>query len=221
MQVHLINPSHIAFGMAVITPRWLYVLAEATPRQWGDPVIADETLEAFDPNRISAGDIVGIGIHTSNALRGYEVGRAARERGAYVVFGGIHRNPVPGGVPGTRRRACGRDGRWRRRLAAGHRGLRGGNARTRLHRRAGGGGVAPQGALGPGAAQPVHVGLGPDRAGLPEALLVLLPSGARTARSRGSATWMPSSKRPSSCAGWDSALSRWRTTTSTRSRSKT
>ena len=28
-----------------------------------------------------AGDIVGIGIHTGNALRGYEVGRAARERG--------------------------------------------------------------------------------------------------------------------------------------------
>ncbi len=95
MQVHLINPSHIAFGMAVITPRWLYVLADATPRHWGDPVIADETLEAFDPNRIGDGDVVGIGIHTSNALRGYEVGRAARERGAYVVFGGIHATLYP------------------------------------------------------------------------------------------------------------------------------
>ena len=95
MQVHLINPSHIAFGTAVITPRWLYVLAEATPRQWGDPVIADETLEAFDLNRIGDGDVVGIGIHTSNALRGYEVGGAARARGAYVVFGGIHATLYP------------------------------------------------------------------------------------------------------------------------------
>ena len=95
MQIHLINPSHIAFGMAVITPRWLYVLAESTPRQWGDPVITDETLEALDLNLIGAGDIVGIGIHTSNALRGYEVGRAARERGAHVVFGGIHATLYP------------------------------------------------------------------------------------------------------------------------------
>ncbi len=30
MKVHLINPSHVSFGTAVITPRWLYVLAAAT-----------------------------------------------------------------------------------------------------------------------------------------------------------------------------------------------
>lgn len=95
MQIHLVNPSHIAFGMAVITPRWLYVLAEATPRQWGDPVITDETLEALDPESIGAGDVVGIGIHTSNALRGYAVGREARARGAHVVFGGIHATLYP------------------------------------------------------------------------------------------------------------------------------
>jgi len=34
--------------------------------------------------------VVGIGIHTGNALRGYEIGKMARERGAFVVFGGIH-----------------------------------------------------------------------------------------------------------------------------------
>ena len=27
MKVHLINPSALAFGVGVITPRWLYVLA--------------------------------------------------------------------------------------------------------------------------------------------------------------------------------------------------
>lgn len=31
MRIHLINPSEVAFGTAVITPRWLYVLAAATP----------------------------------------------------------------------------------------------------------------------------------------------------------------------------------------------
>jgi radical SAM superfamily enzyme YgiQ (UPF0313 family) len=95
VQVHLINPSHLAFGVGVITPRWLYVLAAATPRIFGDPVITDETLEVLDPATIKQGDIVGIGIHTGNALRGYEVGRIARERGAWVVFGGIHATLYP------------------------------------------------------------------------------------------------------------------------------
>src|SRR6478736_7973686 len=90
MRVHLVNPSHISFGVAVITPRWLFVLAGATPATWGDPVLCDETLEPFDFSVVSPGDVVGIGIHTGNALRGYEVGRAVRERGAHVVFGGIH-----------------------------------------------------------------------------------------------------------------------------------
>ena len=33
MRVHLINPSDTAFGTAVITPRWLFVLAAATPEE--------------------------------------------------------------------------------------------------------------------------------------------------------------------------------------------
>src|SRR3954466_6286606 len=90
MRVYLVNPSHLSFGTAVITPRWLYVLAAATPGQWGDPIICDETLDPFDAGQVMPGDVVGIGIHTGNALRGYEVGRAARGRGATVVFGGIH-----------------------------------------------------------------------------------------------------------------------------------
>ena len=44
---------------------------------------------------VHAGDVVGIGIHTSNALRGYAVARQARARGAYVVFGGIHATLFP------------------------------------------------------------------------------------------------------------------------------
>ena len=93
--IHLINPSNLSFGVAVITPRWLYVLAAATGTKWGDPNIIDETLEPLDITQIQQGDVVGIGIHTGNALRGYEVGRLARERGAWVVFGGIHATLFP------------------------------------------------------------------------------------------------------------------------------
>jgi len=95
MSVHLVNPSDNSFGTAVITPRWLFVLAAATPRSVGDPVLVDESLEAIDPETIAAGDIVGISVHTGNALRGYEVGRIARARGAWVVFGGIHATLYP------------------------------------------------------------------------------------------------------------------------------
>ncbi|MHB8734372.1 MAG: B12-binding domain-containing radical SAM protein, partial [Terriglobales bacterium] len=95
MRVHLINPSEASFGIGVITPRWLFVLAAATPAQYGDPIITDETLEAFDPGVIQPGDIVGIGIHTGNAYRGLEVGRQARERGAWVIYGGIHATLYP------------------------------------------------------------------------------------------------------------------------------
>jgi len=95
LRVHLINPSDTAFGTAVITPRWLFVLAAATPAEFGDPVLCDETLEALNLDTIQAGDIVGIGIHTGNALRGYAVGHLAKERGAFVVFGGIHPTLFP------------------------------------------------------------------------------------------------------------------------------
>ncbi len=95
LSVHLINPSDISFGTAVITPRWLYVLAAATPKAFRDAVICDETLEPLDPSRIRPGDIVGIGIHTGNALRGYELGKIVRARGAWVVFGGIHATLYP------------------------------------------------------------------------------------------------------------------------------
>jgi hypothetical protein len=95
MRVHLVNPSHVSFGTGVITPRWLYVLAGATPSGWGAPEIADETVEPFDPSGVAPGDVVGLGIQTGNALRGYDLGRLARERGAWVVFGGIHATLYP------------------------------------------------------------------------------------------------------------------------------
>jgi hypothetical protein len=95
VRVHLVNPSDNSFGTAVITPRWLFVLAAATPQVVGDPVLVDESLEQIVPETIQPGDIVGISVHTGNALRGYAVGRMARSRGAWVVYGGIHATLFP------------------------------------------------------------------------------------------------------------------------------
>jgi radical SAM superfamily enzyme YgiQ (UPF0313 family) len=95
MSVHLVNPSDNSFGTAVITPRWLFVLAAATPRWAGDPILVDESLEQIVPDTIHPGDVVGISVHTGNALRGYAVGKMARSRGAWVVYGGIHATLFP------------------------------------------------------------------------------------------------------------------------------
>jgi radical SAM superfamily enzyme YgiQ (UPF0313 family) len=85
----------VSFGVGVITPRWLFVLAAATPPRFGDPLITDETLTPLDISTIQPGDIVGIGIHTGNALRGYEVGNAVSAAGATVIYGGIHATLFP------------------------------------------------------------------------------------------------------------------------------
>jgi len=95
MSVHLVNPSDNSFGTAVITPRWMFVLAAATPTSAGNPILVDESLEQIAPDSIHPGDIVGISVHTGNALRGYAVGRMARERGATVIYGGIHATLFP------------------------------------------------------------------------------------------------------------------------------
>src|ERR1700677_1506834 len=95
MSVHLVNPSDNSFGTAVITPRWLFVLAAATPGTAGDPILIDESLDQLVQESIHPGDIVGISVHTGNELRGYQVGRIARTRGAWVVYGGIHATLFP------------------------------------------------------------------------------------------------------------------------------
>lgn len=71
------------------------MLATATPASFGEPRLVDETLEQLAIETIQPGDMVGIGIHTGNALRGYEVGRLAKQRGAWVIYGGIHATLYP------------------------------------------------------------------------------------------------------------------------------
>src|SRR5579883_498535 len=92
----LVNPSQITTGYSFFTPRWLYVLAGATPVDLaGDPILIDETLKRFRPEMVAAGDIVGIGISSGNCTAGYRVLREAKARGATVVFGGIHPTIFP------------------------------------------------------------------------------------------------------------------------------
>jgi len=70
LTVRLVNPRDNSFGTAAITPRWLFVFAAATPAAAGDPILIDESLEQIVPETVMPRDIVGIGVHTGNALRG-------------------------------------------------------------------------------------------------------------------------------------------------------
>jgi len=97
-KVFLVNPAHTTVGMSFLTPRWLFVIAAATPAGslgLPDPVLVDESIMKFDPLRVGAGDIVGIGITTDNCMPGYRVLRAAKKRGATVIVGGIHATIFP------------------------------------------------------------------------------------------------------------------------------
>jgi radical SAM superfamily enzyme YgiQ (UPF0313 family) len=97
-KVFLINPAHTTVGMSFITPRWLFVIAAATPNGslgLPDPILIDESIMKFDPSRVNEGDVVGVGISTDNCLAGYRALRKAKERGATVIVGGIHATIFP------------------------------------------------------------------------------------------------------------------------------
>lgn len=95
-KVVLVNPSLSTVGYSFITPRWLYVLAQATPVDLvGDPVLVDEAIERFDPDILSPGDIVGVGISSGNCIPGYRVLRESKLKGATVIMGGIHATIFP------------------------------------------------------------------------------------------------------------------------------
>lgn len=95
-KVILVNPSRSTIGYTFITPRWLFVMARATPVDIvGDPVIVDESIERFNPEIVDPDDIVGIGISTGNCLAGYRILREAKTRGATVIVGGVHATIFP------------------------------------------------------------------------------------------------------------------------------
>src|SRR5579872_3444504 len=95
-KVVLVNPAMCTSGYSFITPRWLFVIAQATPTEVaGEPIIVDESVEKFNPELVGPGDIVGVGITTGNCIPGYRVLREAKLRGATVVMGGIHATIFP------------------------------------------------------------------------------------------------------------------------------
>ena len=101
-----------------ITPRWQYVLAGATPKASAIPSWSTKP-STHGSREHSARRCRGISIHTANALRGYEIGTLARERGAYVIFGGIHATLYPEEARAVGRSPLRGAGRWRRGLAGG------------------------------------------------------------------------------------------------------
>ncbi|HVS82209.1 MAG TPA: radical SAM protein [Pyrinomonadaceae bacterium] len=95
-RVILVNPANSTVGYSVITPRWLFAIAGATPTKLvGDPIIVDVPVTPFNAEDVNPGDIVGVGIHSGNCRPGYRMVREAKERGATVIVGGIHPTIFP------------------------------------------------------------------------------------------------------------------------------
>lgn len=95
-KIILVNPAMSTLGYSVITPRWLFVIAQATPIEVADGLIlVDESITRFNPNIVERGDIVGVGIRTGNCIAGYRVLNQAKSKGATVIVGGIHPTIFP------------------------------------------------------------------------------------------------------------------------------
>ena len=80
---------------SVFTPLNLAVCAAVVPENW-DVEIVDENI-SDDPHAASADgiDAVGIGIMTSQAMRGYKIADDYKALGVKVILGGIHPSALP------------------------------------------------------------------------------------------------------------------------------
>ena len=91
----LINPfypkdPHASFGKHVLTPSLaLTSVAAGTPPDW-EVAYWDENLLMGAPPHDPFPEVVGITVHLTFAQRAYELARWYRERGAKVIFGGLH-----------------------------------------------------------------------------------------------------------------------------------
>ena len=216
MAVHLVNPSHLSFGVGVITPRWLFVLAGATPAPYGARASPTKPSSPSICDSVQPGDVVGIGIHTGNALRGYEIGTA---REGARRDGGLRRHPRHAvsrkrrTSSAARTRSSRATATWPgRSCSATRRAAR--CSRSTRRRVDADRFVAARWELLP--AGTLHVGLGADRARLSEALLVLLGLAHRRPEAPPARHATSSSTRSWSFAGAGSGSWRWPTTTSIR-----
>jgi radical SAM superfamily enzyme YgiQ (UPF0313 family) len=91
----LLNPfypkdPHASFGKHVLTPSLaLTSIAASTPADW-EVRYWDENLLQGPPPATPFPQVVGITVHLTFAERAYELARWYRQRGAIVVFGGLH-----------------------------------------------------------------------------------------------------------------------------------
>lgn len=96
----LINPFYAkdpcgSFGKHVLTPSLaLTSIAAATPSHW-EVAYWDENLLQGPPPADPVPELVGITVHLTFADRAYELARYYRDRGAKVVFGGLHVHACP------------------------------------------------------------------------------------------------------------------------------
>jgi radical SAM superfamily enzyme YgiQ (UPF0313 family) len=76
-------------------PRALPVLAAAEGGFVERLKVVDQAVDEFPFDDIRRDDLVGISIHTFNAIHGYALAREARKRDTTVVFGGPHSSIFP------------------------------------------------------------------------------------------------------------------------------
>ena len=222
MRVHLINPSHLSFGAAVATSMAVaFDYRAATPASV-DLTLVDETLERADFSAVRTGRCRRHRHPHAQRPARLRSRTAARERGAFVVFGGVHTSLYPDEVleRGEAHAIVKGDGEvvwpggaWPiTPMVVLRRVYEGGRVEGEQFVRA---------QVGPAAERPLHVRIGSDGARLSEALLVLLGVADRRPATAQRRAPTRSSKRSSSCGASGSASPRWPTTTSIRSRWKT
>jgi hypothetical protein len=97
ISVVLINPSNLSSSFGVMTPRWLPVLAAATPTESVSELqLIDQAVEPIEWARLKGVDLIGLSIHTLNARRAYDLMHILRRHcDAKIVLGGVHASIFP------------------------------------------------------------------------------------------------------------------------------
>ena len=220
VRIHLVNPSDLSFGTAVITPRWLYRAGRGHARALRHAASSSTRRSSRSIWRACSRATSSGSASTRRtrcAATSWDATRA--RRGAYVVFGGIHSTLYPDEVRehGAAHAVVSGDGDlvWPNVLAdceaGSHRSPATTAAASRATRSRRRGGICCRPIATCGArCRPCAAARSTARSAR---------CGAPTARSRDSAASTTSSARSSSCGARGSASSCWPTTTSTRSRS--
>ena len=175
MRVHLVNPSDVSFGIAVITPRWLYRAGG------GDAAAASAIPSICRRNARAVRSLRSSSRATSSASASTPATRCAATKSAAPPARAAPRSCTAAStrrcIP-TRPTSSAAPTPWSTATATrlGRRASPTAQParRSRSTTAAASTATVLAGALGSAAARSLHVGVGADRARLPEALLVLL-----------------------------------------------